>query len=433
MDRYPCERINMYSTIDYLLCVRDALNGTEEMAMLLRSCFGSLFRLPAGVTKKKYELWPVFGGNPFRFSLVEFGEVTGLPCGEFEEGYSIDYELLATEENYMYWERLIGPDRDVTIEELAAMVVGDTVMSASRKLRLCLIIIVDGVLVPTSQKQNPSLKHVNLVKNLKKFLAFQWGRKSFSWAIRTMNPVPKVMGKCEDPNGNFCKKPRQKNIRILGFPLALQLVAFELIPQLLKQARGDDSTTLLTFPGQLVVQPMMEISGTDDERWAAWDDEKYDKKKDNMLGMIKSGHVFSKGDWGSGDGGDPIYKHREKVNAKKQKATAHVGVTEEPVLKQRHVSGYFRRGAMVDAEQYRRMEADVQELVLEVQQLKNVVEKQGRKFEKWKTFVKGKSAIKKQGNIKSRTKRRTVEGRKGTERRSQDEESEDDCDTPDRR
>ncbi|CAN7126423.1 unnamed protein product [Brassica rapa subsp. narinosa] len=41
-DRYPCERINMYSTIDNLLCVRDALNGTEEMALLLRSCFGSL-------------------------------------------------------------------------------------------------------------------------------------------------------------------------------------------------------------------------------------------------------------------------------------------------------------------------------------------------------------------------------------------------------
>ncbi|KAF3497604.1 hypothetical protein DY000_02051833 [Brassica cretica] len=40
------------------------------------------------------------------------------------------------------------PDRDATIEELAAMVVGDTVMPASRKLRLCLIIIFDGVLVP---------------------------------------------------------------------------------------------------------------------------------------------------------------------------------------------------------------------------------------------------------------------------------------------
>ena len=38
-------------------------------------------------------MWPLFGGNPLRFSLVEFGEVTGLPCGEFEEGYSIDYQV----------------------------------------------------------------------------------------------------------------------------------------------------------------------------------------------------------------------------------------------------------------------------------------------------------------------------------------------------
>ncbi|CAN7018235.1 unnamed protein product [Brassica oleracea var. botrytis] len=98
-----------------------------------------------------------------------------------------------------------------------------------------------------------------------------------------------------------------------------------------------------------------------------------------MLGMIKSAYAFSKGDWGGGDGGDPIYKHGVKVNAKKRKGAAHIGVTEAPVLKQRRVSGYFRRGAMVDAEQYRRMEAHVQELVLEVQKLKNVVERQGRK------------------------------------------------------
>ncbi|KAF3526010.1 hypothetical protein F2Q69_00050399 [Brassica cretica] len=329
------------------------------------------------------------------------------------------------------------------------MVLGDTVMPASRKLRLCLIIIVDGVLVPTSQKPKPSLKHVNLVKNLKKFFAFQWGRESFLWAIRTMKPGPKEMGKCEDPNGDLCKMLRQKTIRILGFPLALQLVAFELIPQLLKQARGDDSITLLTFPGQvlpqhaglnvvdlrkaehnprLAVLSMMEISGTHDDRWAAWDNEKYDKKVDNLLGLIKSGHVFSKGDWGGGDGGEPIFVYRDKVNGKKQKGAAHCGVTKAPVLKQRRVSGYFRRGAMVDVEQYRRMEARVQELVLEVQQLKDVVEKQGRKFEKWKTFVKGKSAMKKQGSVKSRGKRRTVEGRKGMELRSQDDEAEDDDD-----
>lgn len=97
-DRFPSERVNMYSTVDFLLWVRDVLRGTPEMELLLGSCFGGLFRtlalrLFAGkvvhsmmtrqvVTKKKYEMWPVFGGKPLRFSLVEFGEVTGLPCSK---------------------------------------------------------------------------------------------------------------------------------------------------------------------------------------------------------------------------------------------------------------------------------------------------------------------------------------------------------------
>ncbi|CAF1950630.1 BnaC07g03640D [Brassica napus] len=315
-DRFPSERVNTYSTTDFLLCVRDLLNGSVEMGQILDSCFGRLFSLPvrrllAGkvvqrmltrevFTKKKYELWAVFGGKPLRFSLVEFGEVTGLPCGEFEEGYSIDYDL----------------------------------------------------------------KHVNLVKNLKKFFAFQWGREAFQAAIRTMMPGPKVMGKCEDPTGNFCKKLRQKSVRLLGFPHALQLVAFEAIPRLLVQAGGDDSVTLMNFPGKflpqhaglnvcdlreaehdpgLMVQPMMEISGVHEERWGVWDDEKYDKK--------------------------------------------------------RRLSGYFKREIMVDGEEHARMVSRVEELGTEVLRLKEVVEKQGRQFEKWKTFMKGKSAAKKFGSV----------------------------------
>lgn len=99
------------------------------------------------VTKKKYEMVPVFGGEPLRFSLVDFGEVTGLPCGEFEDGYSIEYQLPQKEENYEYWDRLIGNNRDATIEDLIALVEGDDKMHESRKMRLCLIVIVDGVLV----------------------------------------------------------------------------------------------------------------------------------------------------------------------------------------------------------------------------------------------------------------------------------------------
>lgn len=206
-DRFPCERVNTYSAVDHLLAVRNTLKGTPEMETLLGSCFGSLFKLPVRrvlsgkavhgmltrqvVTKKKYELWPVFGGNPFRFLLAESGEVTGLPCGEFEEGYRIDSRVAPKEEDYDYWERLIGSNRQATIKELVAMVTSDEPLPGWRKLGLCLIIIVDGVLATTSQTQKPSVKNVKRVESLEKFFAFQWGRESFLWTITTMKPAAK--------------------------------------------------------------------------------------------------------------------------------------------------------------------------------------------------------------------------------------------------
>ncbi|WZY93093.1 hypothetical protein YC2023_065422 [Brassica napus] len=74
-DRFPNKRVN---TTDYLSRVRNALNNTLEMAKLIGSCFGGLFKLPAQ------------------------REVMGLPCGEFEDGYSIDFHLSHKDENYEY-------------------------------------------------------------------------------------------------------------------------------------------------------------------------------------------------------------------------------------------------------------------------------------------------------------------------------------------
>ena len=102
-DRYPSKQRNCNSSLKCLLLVRDVLEGTDEMEQLLGSCFGHLFRLPVRgcdfsakvvhemltmqvVTKKRFELWHVFGGQPMRFSLAEFGYVTG----EFEAGYVVD-------------------------------------------------------------------------------------------------------------------------------------------------------------------------------------------------------------------------------------------------------------------------------------------------------------------------------------------------------
>ncbi|KAL9308518.1 hypothetical protein AtEden1_Chr1g0040881 [Arabidopsis thaliana] len=107
-DRYPDARLNIYSRPDILTVICDVLKGTKEVETILDSCFGSLFSLRVSecsiscklvhallcrqlVTKQKYELKTIFGGQPLRFSLVEFGYLTGLPCGEFPKEYDPDF------------------------------------------------------------------------------------------------------------------------------------------------------------------------------------------------------------------------------------------------------------------------------------------------------------------------------------------------------
>lgn len=270
-DRFPSKRLNCNSTLDYLLLVKDVLEGTDEFEQLLGSCFGPLFRLPVRrcafsgkmvhglltrqvVTKKRFEMWPVFGGQPMKFSLAEFGHVTGLPCGEFEPGYVVDDKTPAKKSDYQYWDILFGGRRDLTIKDVAAMVAEGTDLPPSRKLKLCLILIVDGVLLASKVEPKPTLKHVKRLKSLKKFLEFQWGRESFWWTVKTMLPPERVMGVCEDPEGVFCMKLRQETLALCGFPLALQLWAFEAVPGLLKRLGGSDEQLLVGFDGEKLPQ-----------------------------------------------------------------------------------------------------------------------------------------------------------------------------------
>lgn len=249
-DRYPSRRLNVYSTMEYLVIVRKALQETPVYDRLMGSCFGKLYDLPVRrcsyasvmihgmlarqvVTKKWYEMWPVFGGKPWKFSLVEFGAVTGLSCGEFEEGYVPDFQPAFNDDDYAYWDKLFDGKRDITIPEVVKMVTEDLTLSRAKRFKLCLLIIVDGVLIPSVHPVRPTPKHVKLLENLKDFLSFPWGRESFFWTVSTMIPAKRVIGRCDDPVGEFCTKLRQKTKKMAGFPLALQLVAYEFIPQLL--------------------------------------------------------------------------------------------------------------------------------------------------------------------------------------------------------
>ncbi|KAG2307293.1 hypothetical protein Bca52824_027041 [Brassica carinata] len=400
-DRYPSRRLKVYSSLEYLVVIRDVLRGTPELDRILGSCFGKLFELPARrcsyssvmihamlarqvVTKKRYEVWPVFGGNPFRFSMVEFASVTGLPCGEFDDGYAVDYQPTYKDEDFAYWDKLFEGKRDITIPEVVKMVVEDKSISRGRRLKLCLIIIVDGVLIASTQPAKPTPKHVKLVENLKDFFGFQWGRESFYWTVSTMIPGKKILGKRDDPNGEFCSKLRQKTKKMSGLPLALQLVIYEAIPQLLSRLGGNDELKLIDCERlpqhtglnlvdvlkaehnpELIVQPMMEVGPEKQDGWGVWDDEINDRRVNYMVGLLEGGHKFKKAVWGGGDAQEVLYDHEERKKARKRKrqgACSRTNVAAGPVLKQRRVSTYFRKPTLVDDEKHDELAARVTEL-----------------------------------------------------------------------
>ncbi|KAF8080240.1 hypothetical protein N665_0963s0005 [Sinapis alba] len=380
------------------------------MEQLLGSCFGGLFKLPVrrcafSAKLKRFEMWPVFGGNPMRFSLAEFGNVTGLPCGEFEDGYVVDDMARVKKTDFVFWDRLFCGRRDVTIADVAAMVASDKEMPPSRKLKLCLLIIVDGVLLATTQNPKPTVKHVKRLESLKKFLGFQWGREAFWWTISGMLPPQRVLGKCDDPEGGFCKKLRQETKILPGFPLALQLWAFEAIPLLVKRLAGDDGETILTFSGamlpqhsglplsgvleaehdpQLRVQPMVERRADEKEGWGEFDCEINDKKVAYVIELLNSGHLFRKEEWGGGDSLEPSKE------------------ADGPALKQRRLSRYFTRVGSAEEGRLDALEAKVENLMELVAKLKKVVVKQGRQLRRRKGAGSGSSRLGSMGRKKKK-------------------------------
>ncbi|KAH0862416.1 LOW QUALITY PROTEIN: hypothetical protein HID58_079627 [Brassica napus] len=122
----------------------------------------------------------IFGGNPLRFSLQKFGTVIGLQCGEFPVNW----------DHFEKERRLIGKQKVTTIDDIRNRLETEHNVPSLVKLRLTLILIVDGVLIAHKQKARPTLKYVRMVENVNTFLEFRGGRESFLKTIITCMKPP---------------------------------------------------------------------------------------------------------------------------------------------------------------------------------------------------------------------------------------------------
>ncbi|XP_056841664.1 uncharacterized protein LOC108858261 [Raphanus sativus] len=244
-DRFPCRRLNIYSRPNILTFLRHVLRGSSEFTRIRESSFGKLFDLPLRqcpvscklihcllsrqlLSDDEHTLWTVFGSDPLKFGLEEFGTITGLNCGAFPEGYEPpDHNKKGSYKHKdahkdSIWKRLIGKYNNITIE-----------MDEWRRIRLALLIIVDGVLIASQQIHRPTLRYVSMLDDLDAFLNFPWGRESFVHTVRCMKPPKFEKGKpVADLVRMLVDKLKQESFRLTGFPLALQLLAFRAIPSL---------------------------------------------------------------------------------------------------------------------------------------------------------------------------------------------------------
>ncbi|XP_013668793.1 uncharacterized protein LOC106373121 [Brassica napus] len=320
-DRFPTKRLNIYSSPEILPFLRHVLRDTKEFQIIRESCFGKLFDIPARqcpvsaklihsfltrqlICLPKNTLWSVFGGNPLRYGLQEFGTVTGLNCASFPEGYHPDTVKPVVAGKDEVWKRLFGKKTMVTIAELCLMLEEDKKMDHWKKIRIALIIIVDGVLIAHKQQARATPRYVKMLKNLKTFFAFPWGRESFMKTISCMKPPKPSFKNGNDPVSWLVRKLKQDSFRLQGFPLTLQLVAFRAIPQLLSfipaqpdqrtlmdledgylpQHKSIDSISIrrVEFSSDLAVSPIIPIESQPQSGWGEWPN---DPKDDCVIYM----------------------------------------------------------------------------------------------------------------------------------------------------
>ncbi|CAA7035313.1 unnamed protein product [Microthlaspi erraticum] len=373
---YPSgiNRLNIYAKAHVIGEVVAALTCKEELEQLKETQFGGLLNLHVGrcqnsaklihgllgrqlVTKKKHELWTVFGGNPIRFSLVEFKRVTGLKCGKFprseddEEGTG-QPQTKPGEMSKMWTDLFNRKDSSVTVDDAIAMLKAPDVAEWKR-LPLALIILVDGVLLCRDKALYITPAYVDILCDIEYFLDYPWGRESYVMTISRFIPLPhEFLDGDEDPLDEMRARLRQQTSACFGFPLALQLFAFEAIPMLVRQIPQPEKTdTFLTdpsacektqtilylnsiveveedpevclyYPNNSLIISFKEYVRNEAKKELEWDDEVVDEQVEMLIKLKREGHKFSHSDFqgceASGNVEEPRAGDDERAEATEQ-------------------------------------------------------------------------------------------------------------------
>ena len=256
---YPTKlRLNIYSKAHVIRTIASCLQGSLDMETIMGSRFARLFELSVArchnsaklinsflyrqlLTVRKYEFWFHFATHTLRFSLDEFQQVTGLNCGAFD---AADSEAEDDPGSTMWHELFDTALGDITVLDVLKML-HNPFLAPWKRVHLALIALVGGVICCSNKWLKLTPKYVEMLWDIEYFLEYPWGRESF------LKTLPRLLPPytSEDPLGEMRHRLSQQTSAAYGFPLALQLFAFEAVPLLLAKIPIAQSTdNFLVYP-----------------------------------------------------------------------------------------------------------------------------------------------------------------------------------------
>ncbi|CAN6855257.1 unnamed protein product [Brassica oleracea] len=244
------KRVNNYFHLRWIDIVRQALED-EHFDLLNNSQFSRILQMGRHtfsvmffhyllsrqlVTEKEFELWWLYVGKPIRYAIQDFALVTGLNCGERssldgdanERGIGRRKETAKVKTSVSIWDELFrGEEKPTVAWIMDRLVRGKKYKDPLTRLRLALLVLVEGILCPTCGTTNIRPEVVSKLADLDDFLKYPWGRESFLLTVRSTKSRTPV---------NYV----QETMAIQGFSHAMVLVTITACPSIIIKSGGGD-------------------------------------------------------------------------------------------------------------------------------------------------------------------------------------------------
>ncbi|CAN7095073.1 unnamed protein product [Brassica rapa subsp. narinosa] len=262
------KRVNNYFNLRWIDLIKNALEE-DDLEMLNQSQFRRVLQMGSHtfsvmfihyclsrqlVTAKEFELWWIFVGKPIRYAIQDFAMVTGLNCGDGvglageppEKGIRRGKASGKGKSSMSIWDDLFrGEEKPTPGWIMERLVRGKKYKDRLTRLRLSLLVLVEGILCPTCGTTNIRPEIVSMLGDLDAFLKYPWGRESFLLTVTSTKARTAV---------NYVKD----TMALQGFTHAMVLVTVTACPSIIIKTGGADPLADSNLSSEEIIRRVVE-------------------------------------------------------------------------------------------------------------------------------------------------------------------------------